>query len=156
MTNPHTTNFDFPTVYEYKRLCIDHPVRNQKIPRLDRHSVPYARQNGRTPVSDRNRDYRIHRRGNRPRRIGASGEKDSETQTRRILRIDVQIRRISEADGHHSATDGFRPAAIRFQQRFRLVHPEREDHLDLFFIALIISVNAILNTVGDELKRTSN
>lgn len=75
MTNPHTTNFDFPTVYEYKRLCIDHPVRNQKIPRLDRHSVPYARQNGRTPVSDRNRDYRIHRRGNRPRRIGASGEK---------------------------------------------------------------------------------
>ena len=37
------------------------------------------------------------------------------------------------ADGHHSATDGFRPAAIRFQQRFRLVHPEREDHLDLFF-----------------------
>ena len=43
------------------------------------------------------------------------------------------IRRISEADGHHSATDGFRPAAIRFQQRFRLVHPEREDHLDLFF-----------------------
>lgn len=28
---------------------------------------------------------------------------------------------------------GFRPAAIRFQQRFRLVHPEREDHLDLFF-----------------------
>lgn len=26
-----------------------------------------------------------------------------------------------------------RGAAIRFQQRFRLVHPEREDHLDLFF-----------------------
>lgn len=31
MTNPYTTNFDFPTVYEYKRLCIDHPVRNQKF-----------------------------------------------------------------------------------------------------------------------------
>ena len=109
MTNPHTTNFDFSNRFmNTNDFALTILFGIKKIPRLDRHSVPYARQNGRTPVSDRNRDYRIHRRGNRPRRIGASGEKDSETQTRRIPRIDVQIRRISEADGHHSATDGFR------------------------------------------------